>query len=427
MINNLNSVKEYDLELWNSIDKEFYRQETHAELIASENYPSIRVLEVQGSVLNNKYAEGYPGKRYYEGCQYVDIAETLAIERAKKIFNADYANAQPHSGSQANAAVCFALLNPGDTILGMGLSDGGHLTHGSKVSFSGSVYNSISYGLDPLTGEINYKEMESKAKEYKPKLIIGGFSSYSRTVDWEKMRAIADEVGAFFMADIAHVAGLVVADLYPSPVQLADVTTTTTHKTLRGPRGGLILAKANPKIEKKLNSSVFPYSQGGPLMHVIAAKALAFKEAMEPEFRVYQQNVINNARAMVKASLNRGYDVVSGGTDNHLFLIDFTKKNLTGKQAVTLLNQTNITVNKNNVPNDPHPPTVTSGIRVGTPAVTTRGFTEDHCIMLMNWMCDVLDDPENKELALNIKKQVTSLCMEYPVYDANISCSPDRS
>ncbi|XSG86437.1 MAG: serine hydroxymethyltransferase [Methylohalobius sp. ZOD2] len=406
----------FDEELWGAIQAEQRRQEDHVELIASENYASPRVLEAQGSVLTNKYAEGYPGKRYYGGCEYVDVAETLAMERAKALFGADYANVQPHSGSQANQAVYLALLQPGDTILGMSLAHGGHLTHGAKVNFSGKLFNAVQYGIRSDTGEIDYDQVAELAAEYKPKMIVAGFSAYSRVVDWEKFRAIADSVGAWLMVDMAHVAGLVAAGVYPNPVPFADVTTTTTHKTLRGPRGGLILAKANPEVEKKINSMVFPGIQGGPLMHVIAAKAVALKEAMSTDFRDYQAQVVENARAMAAAFADRGYQIVSGGTDNHLFLVDLTPKGLTGKQAEAVLGQAHVTVNKNAVPNDPQSPFVTSGIRLGTPAVTTRGFGVKECRELAGWMCDVLDDIDNEATIERVKDQVVQLCRSFPVY-----------
>jgi glycine hydroxymethyltransferase len=376
MFNKDMQIASYDDELWSAIQAEEVRQEEHIELIASENYTSPRVMQAQGTVLTNKYAEGYPAKRYYGGCENVDVAEQLAIDRAKELFGADYANVQPHSGSQANSAVYLALLQPGDTILGMSLAHGGHLTHGSKVSSSGKLYNAIQYGLDEATGEIDYGQVEALAKEHQPKMIVAGFSAYSRVVDWQRFRDIADSVGAWLFVDMAHVAGLIAAGVYPSPVAIADVTTTTTHKTLRGPRGGLILAKANEEIEKKLNSAVFPGTQGGPLMHVIAAKAVAFKEALEPEFKTYQQQVVANAQSMAGVMQERGYNIVSGGTDNHLFLVDLIDKGITGKQADAALGAANITVNKNSVPNDPQSPFVTSGIRIGTPAITTRGFNE---------------------------------------------------
>ncbi|MDO6460242.1 serine hydroxymethyltransferase [Granulosicoccaceae sp. 1_MG-2023] len=410
------TIAGFDPELQAALEAEVQRQEDHVELIASENYVSPRVLEAQGSVLTNKYAEGYPAKRYYGGCEHVDVAEALAIERAKALFGADYANVQPHSGSQANAAVFFALLQPGDTVLGMSLSDGGHLTHGAKVNFSGKFYNAVQYGLSDETGEIDYEQVEALAKEHKPKMIIAGFSAYSRIVDWQRFRDIADSVGAYLMVDMAHVAGLVAAGMYPSPMQIADVVTTTTHKTLRGPRGGLILAKANPEIEKKLNSMVFPGMQGGPLMHVIAAKAVAFKEAMEPEFKTYQEQVVKNARTMAGVFQARGYNVVSGGTDDHLFLLDLIDKGLTGKAADAALGKAHITVNKNSVPNDPQSPFVTSGLRIGSPAITTRGFKEAECEKLANWMCDVLDDIENEQVNSEVREKVSALCKEFPVY-----------
>ncbi len=410
------TIAGFDDELAESIEHERTRQEQHIELIASENYASPRVMEAQGSVLTNKYAEGYPAKRYYGGCENVDVAEQLAIDRVKQLFNADYANVQPHSGSQANAAVYFALLQPGDTILGMSLAHGGHLTHGSKVNFSGKLFNAYQYGLDEATGEIDYNEVESLAKQHKPKMIVAGFSAYSRVVDWQRFRAIADSVGAYLFVDMAHVAGLVAAGVYPSPVNIADVTTSTTHKTLRGPRGGIILARANEEIEKKLNSMVFPGTQGGPLMHVIAAKAVAFKEALQPDFKTYQQQVVDNARVMANTFIKRGYRVVSGGTDNHLFLVDFIEKGITGKAADAALGAANITVNKNSVPNDPQSPFVTSGIRVGTPAVTTRGFKQAEVEQLANWMCDVLDDLENADTIARVKADVVALCEKFPVY-----------
>jgi glycine hydroxymethyltransferase len=409
-------ISGYDDELWAAIQAEERRQEEHIELIASENYTSPRVMQAQGSVLTNKYAEGYPGKRYYGGCEHVDVAEQLAIDRAKALFGADYANVQPHSGSQANAAVYMALCQPGDTVLGMSLAHGGHLTHGAKPNFSGKLYNAVQYGLNPETGEIDYEEVERLAREHKPTMIVAGFSAYSRVVDWQRFRAIADEVGAYLFVDMAHVAGLIAAGHYPSPIQIADVTTTTTHKTLRGPRGGLILAKANPEIEKKLNSLVFPGTQGGPLMHVIAAKAVAFKEAMEPEFTDYQQQVLTNARAMAEVFIQRGYDVVSGGTDDHLFLVSFIEAGLTGKDVDAWLGDSNITVNKNAVPNDPQSPFVTSGIRIGTPAVTTRGFGEVEARELAGWMCDVIDIRGDEATIGQVKEQVLALCARYPVY-----------
>ncbi len=406
----------YDDELWGAIQGERQRQEDHIELIASENYTSPRVLEAQGSVLTNKYAEGYPGKRYYGGCEYVDVAEQLAIDRVKQLFNADYANVQPHSGSQANAAVYLALLQPGDTILGMSLADGGHLTHGSKVNFSGKLFNAVQYGLNPETGEIDYDQVEALAKEHRPKMVVAGFSAYSLKVDWQRFRDIADAVGAWLFVDMAHVAGLIAVGLYPSPVNIADITTSTTHKTLRGPRGGIILARANEEIEKKLNSMVFPGTQGGPLMHVIAAKAVAFKEALEPAFRDYQQQVLDNARAMAAVFIERGFDVISGGTDDHLFLVSFIEKGLTGKAADAALGAAQITVNKNAVPNDPQSPFVTSGIRVGTPALTTRGCGEAEARELAGWMCDILDDVDDQDVIESVRGKVQALCKKFPVY-----------
>jgi glycine hydroxymethyltransferase len=406
----------YDDEIWRAIQGEERRQEEHVELIASENYTSPRVMQAQGTVLTNKYAEGYPGKRYYGGCEHVDVAEQLAIDRAKALFGADYANVQPHSGSQANVAVYMALCQPGDTILGMSLAHGGHLTHGAKPNFSGKLYNAVQYGLDPSTGEIDFDEVATLAREHKPRMIVAGFSAYSRMIDWSRFRTIADEIGAFLFVDMAHVAGLVAADLYPSPVQIADVTTTTTHKTLRGPRGGLILAKSNPEIEKKLNSLVFPGTQGGPLMHVIAAKAVAFKEAMEPEFKDYQAQVLLNAQTMAEVFMSRGFDVVSGGTSDHLFLVSFIGQGLTGKDVDAWLGAANITVNKNAVPNDPQSPFVTSGIRVGTPAITTRGFGTDEARDLAGWMCGVIDSRGDQGTIDGIKAKVLELCARFPVY-----------
>jgi glycine hydroxymethyltransferase len=406
----------YDDELWQAIQNEERRQEEHVELIASENYASPRVLQAHGTVLTNKYAEGYPGKRYYGGCEHVDVVERLAIARAKALFGADYANVQPHSGSQANAAVYMALCQPGDTILGMSLADGGHLTHGARPNFSGKLYDAVQYGLDPSTGEIDYGQVERLARENKPRLIVAGFSAYSRVVDWGRFRAIADEVDAFLFVDMAHVAGLIAADLYPSPVQIADVTTTTTHKTLRGPRAGLILAKSNPEIEKRLSSLVFPGTQGGPLMHVIAAKAVAFKEAMEPEFKAYQQQVLLNAQTMAEVFISRGYEVVSGGTNDHLFLVSFIDQGLTGKDVDAWLGAANITVNKNAVPNDPQSPFVTSGIRVGTPAVTTRGFGAEEARELAGWMCDIVDARGEQGVIDGVKAKVLELCARFPVY-----------
>jgi glycine hydroxymethyltransferase len=418
MFNKDMHIAGYDDELWAALQGERQRQEDHIELIASENYVSPRVLEAQGSVLTNKYAEGYPGKRYYGGCEYVDVAEQLAIDRTKALFNADYANVQPHSGSQANAAVYLALLQPGDTILGMSLDAGGHLTHGSKVNFSGKLFNAVQYGLDLETGAIDYDQVEALAKEHQPKMVVAGFSAYSLQVDWQRFRDIADSIGAYLLVDMAHVAGLVAAGIYPSPVNIADVTTTTTHKTLRGPRGGLIMARANETIEKKLNSMIFPGIQGGPLMHVIAAKAVALKEAMEPDFKVYQQQVLDNARAMVEVFLSRGYKIVSGGTDDHLFLVDLIDKGITGKQADASLDAANITVNKNAVPNDPQSPFVTSGIRVGTPAMTTRGCGEQEARDLAGWMCDVMDDVDNQDTIVAVRGKVLELCQRFPVYSA---------
>ncbi|EFM3495793.1 TPA: serine hydroxymethyltransferase [Escherichia coli] len=410
------NIADYDAELWQAMEQEKVRQEEHIELIASENYTSPRVMQAQGSQLTNKYAEGYPGKRYYGGCEYVDIVEQLAIDRAKELFGADYANVQPHSGSQANFAVYTALLEPGDTVLGMNLAHGGHLTHGSPVNFSGKLYNIVPYGID-ATGHIDYADLEKQAKEHKPKMIIGGFSAYSGVVDWAKMREIADSIGAYLFVDMAHVAGLVAAGVYPNPVPHAHVVTTTTHKTLAGPRGGLILAKGgSEELYKKLNSAVFPGGQGGPLMHVIAGKAVALKEAMEPEFKTYQQQVAKNAKAMVEVFLERGYKVVSGGTDNHLFLVDLVDKNLTGKEADAALGRANITVNKNSVPNDPKSPFVTSGIRVGTPAITRRGFKEAEAKELAGWMCDVLDSINDEAVIERTKGKVLDICARYPVY-----------
>ncbi len=410
------NIADFDPELWQAICGEEQRQEQHIELIASENYASPRVMQAQGTVLTNKYAEGYPGKRYYGGCEYVDVAEQLAIDRVKQLFGADYANVQPHSGSQANAAVYMALLQPGDTVLGMSLAHGGHLTHGSKVNFSGKIYHAVQYGLDESTGEIDYAQVERLAHEHRPKMIVAGFSAYSRVVDWDFFRRVADEVGAYLMVDMAHVAGLVAAGVYPSPVQIADVTTSTTHKTLRGPRGGIILAKANAEIEKKLNSLVFPGIQGGPLMHVIAAKAVAFKEALEPAFTDYQKQVVANARSMAEVFIQRGFDVVSGGTDNHLFLVSFIDQGLTGKDVDAWLGAAHITVNKNAVPNDPQSPFVTSGIRVGTAAVTTRGLVEDDCRALAGWMCDIIDARGEDGVIQQVRQQVSALCQRLPVY-----------
>ncbi|HSW34934.1 MAG TPA: serine hydroxymethyltransferase [Steroidobacteraceae bacterium] len=406
----------FDPELAAALDHERTRQEDHIELIASENYASPRVLEAQGSVLTNKYAEGYPAKRYYGGCEYVDVAEQLAIDRAKQLFGADYANVQPHSGSQANAAAYLALIKPGDTLLGMSLDHGGHLTHGAKVNFSGKIFNAVQYGLDPATGEIDYAQVESLALEHRPKLIIAGFSAYSRVIDWARFRKIADAVEAYFLVDMAHVAGLVAAGVYPNPVPYADVVTTTTHKTLRGPRGGLILARANDELTKKFNSLIFPGTQGGPLMHVIAAKAVAFLEALQPDFKGYQQQVIANARAMASELMARGYKIVSGGTDNHLFLVDLIERNVTGKDADAALGRAHITVNKNTVPNDPRSPFVTSGLRIGTPAVTTRGFKEAEVVQLAGWIADVLDDVASEAVIERTRQSVLEICRRFPVY-----------
>ena len=418
MFKRTDNIADFDPELWQAIQGEEQRQEEHIELIASENYTSPRVLEAQGSVLTNKYAEGYPGKRYYGGCEFVDQAEVLAIERVKKLFGAHYANVQPHSGSQANGAVYQALLNPGDTVLGMSLADGGHLTHGAAVNFSGKHYNAVQYGLDNDTGLVDYDAVSKLADEHRPRMIVAGFSAYSRKMDWQIFRDIADSVGAYLMVDMAHVAGLVAAGLYPNPVDIADVTTSTTHKTLGGPRGGIILARENADLEKKLNSALFPGSQGGPLMHVIAAKAVCFLEALQPEFKTYQLQVLSNARTMADGFLGRGYDVVSGGTDNHLFLLDLIAKDITGKAADAALGRANITVNKNAVPNDPRSPFVTSGLRLGSPAVTRRGFKEAECEVLTGWMCDVLDDIENDNMIGSVKQKVLELCATYPVYRA---------
>ena len=416
MFNKAMTIAGYDEDLWQAMERERQRQEEHIELIASENNASPRVLEAQGSVLTNKYAEGYPGKRYYGGCEHVDVVEQLAIDRAKALFGADYANAQPHSGSQANGAVYLALCEPGDTIMGMSLAHGGHLTHGASVNVSGRLYRAVQYGLNPATGEIDYEQAERLALEHKPKLIMTGFSAYSRKLDWQRFRDIADQVGAFLVADMAHVAGLVAAGLYPSPVRIADVTTTTTHKTLRGPRSGLILARANAEIEKKLNFTVFPSYQGGPLMHVIAAKAVAFKEAMEPEFKRYQQQVIKNAQTMAARFMERGVEVVSGGTDNHLFLVNLINKGITGKDLDAALDRANITVNKNAVPNDPQSPFVTSGIRIGTPSVTTRGFREGEAAAVAGWICDVIDNMGDEETLERVKSEVKALCQRFPMY-----------
>jgi glycine hydroxymethyltransferase len=410
------TIAGFDNELHQAIQDEHQRQEDHIELIASENYASPRVLEAQGSQLTNKYAEGYPGKRYYGGCEFVDKVEQLAIDRAKALFGADYANVQPHSGSQANMAVFMALLQPHDTILGLSLADGGHLTHGAKPNFSGKIYNAIQYGLNAETGEIDYDQVEALALEHKPKMIIAGFSAYSRIWNWQRFRDIADKVGAYLFVDMAHVAGLVAAGLYPNPVPIADVVTSTTHKSLRGPRGGIILCKSNPELEKKFDSNIFPGIQGGPLMHVIAAKAVAFKEAMEPEFKIYQQQVIDNARAMAKVFMARGFDVVSGGTDDHLMLVSLIAKGITGKAADAALGKAHITVNKNAVPNDPQSPFVTSGIRVGTPAPTTRGFKEAEMIEIAEMMCDVMENMEDESVIAAVREKVSVLCKKFPVY-----------
>ncbi len=410
------TIADFDSDLHQAIQSEHKRQEDHIELIASENYASPRVMEAQGSQLTNKYAEGYPSKRYYGGCEFVDKVEQLAIDRAKTLFNADYANVQAHSGSQANMAVLMALLQPHDTILGLSLADGGHLTHGAKPNFSGKMYNAIQYGLNPATGEIDYDQVEALALEHKPKMIIAGFSAYSRIWDWQRFRDIADKVGAYFLVDMAHVAGLVAAGLYPNPVPIADVVTSTTHKSLRGPRGGLILCKSNPELEKKFDSNIFPGIQGGPSMHVIAAKAVAFKEAMQPEFIIYQQQVIKNAQAMAKIFMARGFDIVSGGTDNHLMLVSLIAKGITGKAADAALGKAHITVNKNAVPNDPQSPFVTSGIRVGTPAPTTRGFKEAEMIQIAEMMCDVMENIDDDTVIAAVREKVTNLCARFPVY-----------
>ena len=417
IFSNNNTIKDYDNELWASFQYEAERQEDHIELIASENYASKRILEAQGSLLTNKYAEGYPSKRYYGGCENVDIAENLAIDRAKELFKADYANVQPHSGSSANAAAYLALLQPNDTILGMSLDHGGHLTHGSKVNFSGRNYKSIQYGLHPETHDIDYDQVRSLAIEHKPKLIIAGFSAFTGIIDWKKFREIADETGAYFLVDMAHVSGLVAADLYPSPVPYADVVTSTTHKTLRGPRSGIILAKANEEIEKKLNSAVFPGSQGGPLMHVVAAKALCFKEALDPEFKIYIKQVMDNAKTMAETIMSNGIDIVSNGTENHIILVDLRSKGITGKDLERVLGSVNITVNKNSVPNDPASPFVTSGIRIGTPAATTRGFKEKEIIQVANWISDIINNFDNEELQKTIKEEVHKLTSNFPVYN----------
>jgi len=416
MFNKSDRIAGYDDDVAAAIAAEERRQEEHVELIASENYTSSRVMEAQGGVLTNKYAEGYPAKRYYGGCEYVDVVEQLAIDRAKQLFGADYANVQPHSGSQANAAVYMALMEPGETVLGMSLAHGGHLTHGAKVNFSGKLYHAVQYGIDGATGQIDYAEVAALADQHRPKMIVAGFSAYSRIVDWQRFREIADGVGATLMVDMAHVAGLVATGHYPNPVPFADVVTSTTHKTLRGPRGGLILARSNQTLEKKFNSLVFPGTQGGPLMHVIAAKAVAFKEALEPAFKDYQEQVVKNARCMAEVFGERGYEVISGGTDNHLMLVSLIKKGITGKAADAALGAANITVNKNSVPDDPQSPFVTSGIRVGTPAVTTRGFKEPEIRQITTWMCDVMDDLENQQTLAQVREQVLALCAKYPVY-----------
>ena len=416
MFNNDKTIQDFDPELWSSIKNEMIRQEDHIELIASENYTSKRVLEAQGSVLTNKYAEGYPGARYYGGCENVDVAESLAIERAKKIYGAAFANVQPHSGASANSAVYLALCDAGDVVLGMSLDHGGHLTHGAKVNFSGKTYKSFQYGLDPSTGEINYEEVEKLAKEHNPKMIVAGFSAYSGIVDWGKFREVADRVGAYLLVDMAHVSGLIAAGEYPSPIPFADVVTTTTHKTLRGPRGGLILAKENKEIHKKLNSAIFPGTQGGPLMHVIAAKAVCFKEALEPSFKDYQKQVKLNAKQMATTFMQRGINIVSNGTENHMFLVDLIEKGLTGKEADAALGRANITVNKNAVPNDPQSPFVTSGLRIGTPALTTRGFKESEVSEVASWICDILDDIKNEDIIREVKNKVKDLCSKFPVY-----------
>ena len=410
------NLKEFDPELWSSINNETSRQEEHIELIASENYTSKSILEVQGSVLTNKYAEGYPGKRYYGGCEHVDVAESLAIDRAKELYGAAYANVQPHSGASANSAVYLALCEAGDSILGMSLDHGGHLTHGAKVNFSGKTYKSFQYGLDTSTGELNYQEVEDLAKKHNPKMIVAGFSAYSGIVDWESFRKIADSVDAYLLVDMAHVSGLVAAGEYPSPIPYADVVTTTTHKTLRGPRGGLILAKENEEIHKKLNSAIFPGTQGGPLMHVIAAKAVCFKEALDPDFKNYQKQVKANAKQMAATFMERGINIVSNGTENHMFLVDLVEKGLTGKDADAALGRANITVNKNAVPNDPQSPFVTSGLRIGTPAATTRGFKEEEITLVATWICDVLEDIDNEQVIEEVKTKVIELCSRFPVY-----------
>ena len=416
MLSNNQPIKDYDPELWKSLEGELNRQEEHIELIASENYTSKRVLEAQGSVLTNKYAEGYPGKRYYGGCEFVDIAESLAIERAKELFDADFANVQPHSGSSANLAVYMALCEPGDVILGMSLDHGGHLSHGTSVNFSGKTYKAFQYGLDKKTGDIDYQQVETLAKTNKPKLIIAGFSAYSGIVNWEKFRLIADEVGAYLLVDMAHIAGLVAVNLYPTPIPFADVVTTTTHKTLRGPRGGLILAKENEEIQNQINSSIIPGSQGGPLMHAIAAKAVCFKEALEPEFKSYQAQVLKNANSMCQVFQERGVEIVSNGTKNHMFLVDLINKGVTGKAVEETLGRANITLNKNAVPNDPQSRFITSGLRIGTPAITTRGFKEPEASIVASWICDILENIENEKEIDRVRNEVINLCNQFPVY-----------
>ena len=416
MFSSKDNIADFDPELWEAIQNEEQRQEEHIELIASENYTSPRVLEAQGTALTNKYAEGYPGKRYYGGCEFVDVAEQLAIDRAKELFGAAYVNVQPHSGSGANSAVYMALLNPGDTVLGMSLAHGGHLTHGAAVNFSGKLYNAVQYGLNTDTGEIDYDQVEQLAQEHRPKMIVAGFSAYSRFLDWQRFKDIADSVGAYLLADMAHVTGLVAVGLYPSPVDIADVTTCTTHKTLRGARGGMIMARANPEIKKKLASLVFPGTQGGPLMHAIAGKAVSFKESLEPSFKVYGEQVIANAQAMADAFIGRGYNIVSGGTDNHLFLLDLIDKGITGKDADAALGRANITVNKNTVPNDPQSPFVTSGLRIGSPAGTTRGFGETEMRQVAQWICDILDNLGDESVVDSVREQVKELCARFPVY-----------
>tara|TARA_Y100001970_G_scaffold98563_1_gene123905 strand:+ start:50651 stop:51904 length:1254 start_codon:yes stop_codon:yes gene_type:complete len=410
------SIQEFDPELWKAISNENIRQETHIELIASENYTSKRVLEAQGSVLTNKYAEGYPGKRYYGGCENVDLAEELAINRAKKLYQADFANVQPHSGASANSAVYLALCEAGDVILGMSLDHGGHLTHGSKVNFSGKTYQAFQYGLNSETGEIDYDEVRDLAKKHGPKMIVAGFSAYSGIVDWKIFREISDEVGAFLLVDMAHVSGLIAAGLYPSPIPFADVVTTTTHKTLRGPRGGLILARKNEEIHKRLDSAIFPGTQGGPLMHVIAAKAVCFKEALEDEFKIYQKQVMLNAKAMARNFMDQGIKIVSNGTENHMFLVDLIDKGITGKDADLALGEAHITVNKNTVPNDPHTPFITSGLRIGTPAATTRGFKEEEVKEVSSWIGEILLDLDNKQLIREVRDRVNNICSRFPVY-----------